>query len=126
MDGTIFTDKKGKRLGYYLIYGPLQKVAPRRVRFHDLRHTYATLRVAKGDNIVDISNQLGHHDPGFTLKAYAHWLPGEHKSQVDELDDLAPKRTLRLQTRVVEANTKISYIARTAGFPFLRAHYYRS
>ena len=35
------------------------------------------------------------------------------KSQVDELDDLAPKRTLRLQTRVVEANTKISYIART-------------
>ena len=100
-------------------------MAPRRVRFHDLRHTYATLRVAKGDNIVDISNQLGHHDPGFTLKAYAHWLPGEHKSQVDELDDLAPKRTLRLQTRVVEANTKISYIARTR-FPFLRAHYYRS
>jgi len=96
----------------------LQKVAPRGVRFHDLRHTHATLRVAKGDNIVDISNQLGHHDPGFTLKAYAHWLPGEHKSQVDELDDLAPKRTLRLQTRVVEANTKISYIARTAGFPF--------
>jgi hypothetical protein len=44
-------------------------VAPRRVRFHDLRHTYATLRVAKGDNIVDISSQLGHHDPGFTLKA---------------------------------------------------------
>jgi len=64
------------------------------VRFHDLRHTYATLRVAKGDSIVDISNQLGHHDLGFTLKAYAHWLPGEHKSQVDELDDLAPKRTL--------------------------------
>jgi integrase len=71
----------------------LQKVAPRRVRFHDLRHTYATLRVAKGDNIVDISNQLGHHGPGFTLKAYAHWLPGEHKSQVDEHDYLAPKRT---------------------------------
>ncbi len=94
LDATIFTDEKGKRLGYYLIYGALQKVAPRRVRFHDLRHTYATLRVAKGDNIVDISNQLGHHDPGFTLKAYAHWLPGEHKDQVDELDNLAPNRTL--------------------------------
>jgi hypothetical protein len=104
----------------------LQKVVLRRVRFDDLRHTYATLRVAKGDNIVDISNQLGHHDPGFTLKAYAHWLPGENKSQVDELDDLAPKSTLRLQTRVVEANTKISYIARTAGFPFLLANSYRS
>jgi hypothetical protein len=86
---------------------------------HDLRHIYATLRGAKGDNAVDISNQLGHHDPGFTLKAYAHWLPGEHKSQVDELDDLAhPIRTLRLQTRVVEANIKISYIAQTVRFPF--------
>lgn len=67
---------------------------------------------------MDISNQLGHHDPGLTLKAYAYWPPGENKSQVDELDDLAPKRTLRLQTRAVEANTKISYIARTARFPF--------
>lgn len=88
-----FSQIRSKRLGYYVIYGVLQKVAPRRVRFHDLRHTYATLRVAKGDNIVDISNQLGHHGPGFTLKAYAHWLPGEHKSQVDEHDYLAPKRT---------------------------------
>ena len=64
------------------------------MRIHDLRHTYATLRVAKGDNIVDVSNQLGHHDPGFTLKKYAHWLPGEHKSQVDELDNIAPIRTV--------------------------------
>ena len=76
LDGTVFTDERGERLGYYLIFNALQRVAPRRVRFHDLRHTYATLRVAKGDNIVDISIQLGHHDPGFTLKAYAHWLPG--------------------------------------------------
>jgi integrase len=90
----IFVDDKGKRLKHKPVYRALHKVAPRKIRIHDLRHTYATLRVAKGDNIVDVSAQLGHHDPGFTLKRYAHWMPGEHKSQVDELGNLAPKRTL--------------------------------
>ena len=39
----------------------LQKAGLRKVRIHDLRHTYATLRISKGDNIADVSNQLGHH-----------------------------------------------------------------
>ena len=37
---------------------------------------------------MDVSNQLGHHDPGFTLKYYAHWVPRAYKVQVDELDTL--------------------------------------
>jgi integrase len=90
----VFVDDKGKRLKHKPVYRALHKIAPRKIRIHDLRHTYATLRMAKGDNIVDVSNQLGHHDPGFTLKRYAHWMPGEHKAQVDELDSLAPIRTL--------------------------------
>jgi len=90
----IFVDDKGKRLKHKPVYRALHKAAPRKIRIHDLRHTYATLRVAKGDNIVDVSAQLGHHDPGFTLKRYAHWMPGEHKSQVDELGNLAPGCTL--------------------------------
>ncbi len=94
LDGVIFKDAKGRRPNYWTLYNATKDVAPRTIRIHDLRHTYATLRVAKGDNIVDISNQLGHHDPGFTLKTYAHWLPGKHKSQVDELDEIAPIRTL--------------------------------
>lgn len=94
LQGAIFVDSKGSRLTQKAVYEALQEVAPRPVRFHDLRHTYATLRIAKGDNIVDVSNQLGHHDPGFTLKVYAHWLPGEHKAQVDELDMIAPNCTL--------------------------------
>ncbi|UCG12017.1 MAG: site-specific integrase, partial [Deltaproteobacteria bacterium] len=93
LDGPIFTDATGKRPNYWTLYNAISEIAPRAVRTHDLRHTYATLRVAKGDNIVDVSNQLGHHDPGFTLRAYTHWLPGEHKSQVDELDKVAPIRT---------------------------------
>jgi len=90
----IFVDERGERLSYQVVYKALQKVARRPVRIHDLRHTYATLRVAKGDNIVDVSNQLGHHDPGFTLKRYAHWMPGERKAQVDQLDMIAIGRNL--------------------------------
>ena len=37
---------------------------------------------------MDVSKQLGHHKVAFTLDQYGHWMPGEHKSQVDELDNL--------------------------------------
>ena len=59
----------------------------KRVRIHDLRHTYATLRISKGDNIADVSNQLGHHSVKLTMDVYYHWIPGKKKSEVDALDD---------------------------------------
>ena len=64
----------------------LEKAGLRHIRMHDLRHTYASLRVAKGDNLQDVSKQLGHHSVKVTLDVYSHWLPGSNKSQVDELD----------------------------------------
>lgn len=64
----------------------LGKAGLRHIRIHDLRHTYASLRVAKGDNLQDISKQLGHHSVKFTLDVYSHWLPGSNKKQIDELD----------------------------------------
>jgi len=65
----------------------LEKVKLRQIRIHDLRHTYATLRISKGDNIADVSNQLGHFSETFTMKIYYHWIPGKKKAEVDELDD---------------------------------------
>jgi integrase len=41
-----------------------------RLRFHDLRHTFASLLIAEGLNIVFISRQLGHASPSFTLDVY--------------------------------------------------------
>lgn len=63
------------------------KVGLRKIRIHDLRHTYATLRISKGDNIADVSNQLGHHFPKLTWDVYYHWMPGKKKTEVDALDD---------------------------------------
>ncbi len=42
------------------------------VRFHDLRHTFASLLVAQGANVVFVSRQLGHSSPDITLRVYAH------------------------------------------------------
>jgi integrase len=58
----------------------------RHIRIHDLRHSYATIRLLKGHNIGDVSYQLGHSDISTTYNVYTHWIPGKFKSEVDELD----------------------------------------
>jgi len=65
----------------------LEKAELRKVRIHDIRHSYATIRIAKGDNIADVSKQLGHSSVKITMDIYYHWIPGGKKSQVDALDD---------------------------------------
>ena len=42
------------------------------VRWHDLRHTFASLLIAEGANVVYASRQLGHASPDITLRVYAH------------------------------------------------------
>lgn len=47
-----------------------------RIRLHDLRHTHATIALRAGVPIKVISERLGHESPAFTMKQYAHALPG--------------------------------------------------
>lgn len=47
-----------------------------RIRFHDLRHTHASLLVAAGVPIKVVSERLGPAHPGFTMHTYQHLLPG--------------------------------------------------
>lgn len=77
-----------------LFYKVIEKAGLRKIRIHDLRHTYATLRISNGDNIADVSKQLGHHSVKFTMDIYYHWVPGGSKNEVDRLDDNATNRTL--------------------------------
>ena len=42
------------------------------VRFHDLRHTFATLALQNGVDVKTVSSMLGHYDAGFTLRTYTH------------------------------------------------------
>ena len=47
-----------------------------RIRLHDLRHTHATIALRAGVPVKVISERLGHESPAFTMKQYAHALPG--------------------------------------------------
>ena len=46
------------------------------IRFHDLRHTHASLLVADGTSIKVVTERLGHAHPSFTIHTYQHLLPG--------------------------------------------------
>lgn len=83
----LFCDEDGGHLTHQRVSRWLRVISP--ISLHDLRHTYATLRIAKSDNIVDVSKQMGHASIETTLRSYTHWMPSEtYVAQVDELDNL--------------------------------------
>jgi integrase len=56
-----------------------------RFRFHDLRHTYASLLIAQGVNVAFVSRQLGHASITTTLNVYTHLFDhAEHAASVIE------------------------------------------
>jgi integrase len=67
-----------------------ERAGLRKIRTHSLRHSYATIRLMKGHNVGDVSYQLGHSSIKITYDVYAHWMPGQFKSEVDELDTPHP------------------------------------
>lgn len=90
----VFADLKGLMLDREQLRGAmnkcLEKAGLRRVRIHDLRHSYATIRLLRGHNPGDVSHQLGHSSIKITYDVYGHWLPGKFKNEVDELDQVHP------------------------------------
>ena len=64
----------------------LAKAGLRRIRFHDLRHTFASRLLQNGESIVYVKDQLGHHSIKITVDVYGHLVPGANKAAVDRLD----------------------------------------
>jgi integrase len=58
------------------------------IRFHDLRHTAATLMLQRGANIKTVSEMLGHSSVRITLDIYAHVLPGMQEEALKTLDGI--------------------------------------
>lgn len=57
-----------------------------RFRFHDLRHTYASLMIHQKENIKYIQNQLGHCSPMVTLNVYAHLMESRNQDAACRLE----------------------------------------
>jgi len=62
------------------------------IRFHDLRHSAATLLLAQGVSPRYIAELLGHSRVSFTMETYAHVLPEVQKQAATKMDEiLGPK-----------------------------------
>ncbi len=65
----------------------------RRIRSHDLRHTYASLLIAQGAHPKYIQAQLGHASIQTTLDRYGHLMPQADEAEARKLDRLVPGRS---------------------------------
>lgn len=66
----------------------IEKSGVSKIRFHDLRHTSATLMLSKGINPKVVSERLGHTSVAFTMQKYAHVLPHMQQEAADILGEL--------------------------------------
>ena len=62
------------------------------VRFHDLRHTFATLALQNGVDVKTVSGMLGHFSAGFTLDTYAHVTTVAQRDAAQKMDGVLGSR----------------------------------
>jgi hypothetical protein len=85
----------------------LDRAGLRRIRFHDLRHTYASLLISQGENIKFIQSQLGHASAKTTLDRYRHLMPNLENDAARRLDKTVFGNFVRklLENPVSEGNS---------------------
>jgi integrase len=88
----VFCTKRGKLLDptYMLVTFKklLQNVGLPRMRFHDLRHSAATLLLAMGVHVKVVQELLGHSNITMTLNTYSHVLPSMQQDAMSKMSDL--------------------------------------
>jgi len=91
--GLVFATQKGTLVNPSNLrkcsFAPLlEKAGLPRIRFHDLRHTCATLLLARNVNPKIVSEMLGHATVAITLDTYSHVLPDMQDSATRALEDV--------------------------------------
>ncbi len=69
----------------------IQAAGVPKIRFHDLRHTHATMLLSQGVNAKVISERLGHSNIKTTLDIYSHILPNMQEEAANQIDALFSK-----------------------------------
>jgi integrase len=57
------------------------------IRWHDLRHTYATLLLARGTHPTYVQKSLGHASVQLTLDRCSHWMPSMGRNTAEGIDE---------------------------------------
>jgi integrase len=67
------------------VFAPITKAAGLKVRFHDLRHFFASMLIAQGESPKYISDQLGHSSIQVTFDVYGHLFPQSREEAAAKL-----------------------------------------
>ena len=90
VDRLVFTDKLGRPVDQHRVSVQFQRdretAGVPRVRFHDLRHSAATLLLAQGTPLAVISDWLGHAGIAITMQHYAAIVPQLREEARDAMD----------------------------------------
>jgi integrase len=109
LDTLVFTTIEGKPIDAHILsraFGRLaQKAGLGHVRFHDLRHTFATLMFLHGAKPKVISEALGHASVGFTMDVYSHIIEGMQQDAMALLDEVLPDA---INSEQNETNAKLT------------------
>lgn len=77
-------DERNLRRGWYRC---LERAGIRKVRFHDLRHSFISLLIEQGAHPKYIQEQAGHSSIQVTMDTYGHLFPSRERGWADKLDD---------------------------------------
>jgi len=96
----VFVDRDGEPLAKDRfvrgVFQPLLKEAGiGRIRFHDLRHTSATLALSSGINVKVVSERLGHSSAQMTLDVYTRALPTLQREAASQMESLIKGQVAR-------------------------------
>ena len=92
LDSSVFADADGKPLDPSILSHDFARIAKgaglENVRFHDLRHTFASLMLLRGAKPKVISEALGHSSVVFTMDTYGHIIEGMQEDAMALLDEV--------------------------------------
>lgn len=91
-EGFIFTNKLGDPIAESTLQRDYKDIVSKcgmeKLRFHDLRHSYAVMSLEAGVSIKTLQDALGHHSAAFTLDIYGHVSDEMRKDGAAKLENL--------------------------------------
>ena len=94
----MFLEVDGTEVKYAYIYGRFHKAQDRagitnKIRFHDLRHSFASNFMMNGGNVFDLQKLLGHTDIKMTMR-YAHFTPDRLQNSIKFMNMTSESETV--------------------------------
>jgi integrase len=92
----VFCNQVGGQLGHATVERAFKRIVSNVglpvIRFHDLRHTAASLLLARGVPVTEVARMLGHSSPHITYKLYAHAIPEGQRQAVAAMEAITARR----------------------------------